>query len=166
MGIDFLLGDDNPFVFILLMVIAPRPTPPSDHTLHLPLRQVACLIHLSPAIYLYYTIIAGVDGWWWVKQWPTKDQTVNSCLIYLCTFRYKLIAAHYSPDRVCNRARICFLWTVDRNRFYWWRARGKDWHLIQHMYYDWLNLILKRFLKLTLFYVSLILSVVDQCSWS
>lgn len=36
-----------------------------------------------------------VEGWWWIKWWPSKDQTVDSCVIYLCTFSYKLIAGHY-----------------------------------------------------------------------
>jgi len=69
----------------------------------------------------YYGLIAGEEGWWWVKQWPTKDQTLNSCLIYLCTCSWKLIAAHYEPS--CTTARMqCFPWTVDRKRFYSWHT--------------------------------------------
>lgn len=55
-------GGDNPFVFILLMVIAPHPTPPSDHTLHLPLRRVACLIHPNHIPLLYYNSRSGGVG--------------------------------------------------------------------------------------------------------
>lgn len=60
MGKDFLLGDDNPFVFILLMVIGPSPR--SHRTLFRPPCQVAHLTHLSPIVRLHYTVNAGVEG--------------------------------------------------------------------------------------------------------